>query len=634
MTTAAYIRVSSDKQDVTRQRTNISAAAGRLGQPIGQWFEDSEGKNPRHKAEQRKEFQRLLKAVKARAVDTIFVDSQDRFGTKDAFEWGEFISILRKHGCQLIDSTGRKLSADDDGAVLTGVVGALTSKREQKEKAHRSIGGKVTNAKKGEYQGGYAPYGLDVVCFGPDGKEKWRTVYIAHFDRWKVYPNGKRERFTGKNVTPAKDSTDTLRLRPSIEKERLKFVKQVFKWFTAEDITPQQIANRLNDLQVKPVFGEAWYKHTIRAMLANPVYLGRPTWNKRGASEFIEYVGGQLREVNGAKRGRHRDASDFVQPEKPEFPPVIDDKTWEAAQAKLKPKGKKHKRPPHNAELWLRGFLHCGHCGKPMHGSAGNSTPYLKPSYLCGTYNKYGAKNSQGCRCHRVQHSYLEPLVLRYVEETAPKLAKLLKATEGGDLEEIRPILAAVNGSAGAFSQVACDVLAFIGENADDAEVAKLLKQGRDFAEVYGVVFERLRPKLEGQIAGKEAELDKLLDQYATLPEKLRQRAIDRMEPVQAELDDLKGRLIDWRGPYQRLRAELDARREGLAKARATIGKAGAERQKADALRGVVDKIVCHFRYEQKKGSNYAKSYLDRVEFVAVSGESLSFSAEASPAPS
>jgi hypothetical protein len=105
------------------------------------------------------------------------------------------------------------------------------------------------------------------------------------------------------------------------------------------------------------------------------------------------------------------------------------------------------------------------------------------------------------------------------------------------------------------------------------------------------------------------------------------------MEPVQVELEAMRERLIDWRGPYQRLRAELDARREGLAKAKATIGKAGAERQKADALRGVVDKIVCHFRYVQKKGTKHVNSHLDRVEIVSVAGESLSFSAEVSPGP-
>src|SRR5690606_8344712 len=130
------------------------------------WFEDSDGKNPRHRADKRQNFQALLKSVQAGRFERIIVDSQDRFGTKDAYEWGKFMSLLRDHGCELIDSQGRLLSGDDEGAVLTGVVGALTSKREQREKAHRNISGKINYARKGEYQGGYAPYGTDIVCFG------------------------------------------------------------------------------------------------------------------------------------------------------------------------------------------------------------------------------------------------------------------------------------------------------------------------------------------------------------------------------------------------------------------------------------------------------------------------------------
>ena len=42
-TFAAYIRVSSDKQDTERQEQAILAT----GHPIAQWFHDDEGKNPR-----------------------------------------------------------------------------------------------------------------------------------------------------------------------------------------------------------------------------------------------------------------------------------------------------------------------------------------------------------------------------------------------------------------------------------------------------------------------------------------------------------------------------------------------------------------------------------------------------------
>lgn len=637
MATAAYVRVSSDQQDTTRQKRSIAAAAERLGLTVDLWFEDSAGKNPRHRAEKRREFQRLLAAVRARTVQTIIVDKQDRFGTKDAFEWGSFVGELREHRCRLLDSTGKELSAPDMGSVVTGMVGALTSQDEQRQKAHRTITSKVNYAARGEYQGGYAPFGTDVVCFGPDGREKWRTVYIAHHDRWKTYPDGKRERFKGKNVTPAKDTTDTLRLRPSIETDRIKIVSQIFRWYATEAVSPKQIADRLNDLKVSALFSEAWYKQTVKALLTNPVYIGLPAWNKRAGASFAEYVGGQVREIVEAKRGRRREPADYVQPDRPEFAPIIDKQTWETVQRKLGESSTKHSHPrraPHAADLWLRPFMVCGHCMKPMHANQGASKgSRLWPSYFCGTYNKYGPKNPTGCHCHRVRHDVVEKIVLDYLRKTAPKIAKLLKASQGSDLEAIRPLLETVTGTQRTHSGVACDILSFIDTHGSDREVSKLLKGGKGFNEVYGILFERVRPKLEKQIAAKQAELDYQIRQYRTLSPALQKRANQLMEPLQGEIADLEAELVDWREPYQNLRAELTARKDSLQRAVTTIGRDGEGRAKAATLRGVVDRIVCRFRHTATKASeNNGKSILTGVEIYPISAESACFRADGSPA--
>lgn len=623
MRLAAYVRVSSDKQDVTRQRENITAWTTRNGAaPI--WYEDSDGKNPRHRSDKRQSFQDLLKAVKAGRFERIIVDSQDRFGTKDAFEWGKLISILRDNDCELIDSQGRLLSGDDDGSVLSGVVGALTSKREQREKAHRNISGKVTYARKGEYQGGYAPYGTDVVCFGPDGKEKWRTVYVGHLDRLKVYPDGKSERFTGKNVTPVKDTTDTLRLRPTKEKDRLKIVRQVFKWYETEDISPRGIADRLNELQVVPIFGEAWYKHTIRAMLSNPIYIGLPTWNKRSNAAFVEYVNGRLQEINGKARTKRRESADFVQPEAPEFAPIVPVETFNKCQKKLQAASttaNRGHRSPKLAELWLRPFLYCGHCGEVMHAAGGGGTSRLKPNYFCSTYNKYGPKNPKGCHCHRVRHEVLEDLVLRYLKETTPKVAQLIQASDTGDVEGVRSIL--VNGRflEKEYADVACDVIAYVEKFATAKERKRI---GEGFDVVFGLAFERIRPKLEKAIAEKEAELDTMLDDYRTLPDRLKARAVAKMEPLEAEISELRQRLIDLRKPFQGIREELETRKTALETAEREIEREAAGRRKGEALRGVVDRIVCYFQHGERKVNN-GRSRLDRVEIIPISGDSVSF---------
>ena len=88
------------------------------------------------------------------------VQSLDRFGVRDAWELGKFFTILKDHNCRLLDASGKQLNADDDGTVITSTVGALTSSREQKEKAGRVLTGKVTLARKGNFLGRLLPLRL------------------------------------------------------------------------------------------------------------------------------------------------------------------------------------------------------------------------------------------------------------------------------------------------------------------------------------------------------------------------------------------------------------------------------------------------------------------------------------------
>ncbi|MEX2113792.1 MAG: recombinase family protein, partial [Pirellulales bacterium] len=521
-----------------------------------------------------------------------------------------------------------------------GTIGALTSAREQREKARRSIGGKIERAKRGEYQGGYPPFGFDVVCFNDD-KEKWRTVYYGHFDRAKVYPDGTREQFEGKDNAPRKDANDVLLYRPTIERDRIKVAKQVFAWYASESISPRQLATRLNELKVDPVFGELWDKVKILSMLRNPVYIGQPAWNKRAGSRFVEYVNGQIRDVakvNGkAKLGRWRDRDNYVGSGE-QFKPIIDAETWNKVQRKIADASDEQravkKRPAQTADLWLKPFLVCGQCGKPMRATRGGSTERLWPSYFCGTYGTYGPTNPTGCHCHRVQHAVIEKIVFDYLAQTAPKLAKLIAATKAGDLDAARPLLEAVTDASSAYYGVEVDMTAFVDEQLSDRDLKRLLKQGNSFPTIYGLLYERMRPGMERQIAAKERELDKQLDSFADLSGRLRDRAKAKMEDLQGTIDRLQAQLDDLRVPWTDLAKEMTARRRALKQAEQTLSNGATGRQKTEVLSGIVDRIVCHFRHTKtKQQANNGKSYLDRVEIEPVSGASVCFTDGKAPAP-
>ena len=624
---AAYLRVSSDKQDVTRQKESITRWA-KLNGPISLWFEDSVGRNPRDQAAKRAGFQRLLKAVESGLLKTIVVDSQDRFGVKDAHEWGKFATQLREHDCELIDSSGKVLTADDDVSILTSTLGALTSTREQKEKAHRNVSAKIGLAKKGEYQGGNPPYGFDVVCFDADGKEKWRTLYVGHYKRFKVYPDGTRESFDGKGNSPRKDPNDVMFLRPSIDKSRVKNVQRIFEWYSTESISPGQIASRLNKLGVGSVFADTWHKVHIRAILCNPVCIGFPTWNKRGGSRFAEFVGGQIVSVsrkNGkAKVGRCRAPADFVQADNPQFAPLIDSATWERTQQKIKIASEQQmsipRRPAQTEELWLKSFLICGRCGKPMRASRGGSGNRTGPSYFCSTYGTYGKDNSTGCHCHRVRHDVIEAIVVKYVADTSPKIKHLLLATGDDDSDALTALTQEWVDSQQADVSLSIVLQDFFEDHLKPGQLLAYLKQGKKIPEIYGAIYDRMRPAVERQVATKEKELDKLLDGYVDLTGGLRDRARVKMEALQTEIEQLRLKLTDLRRPLEDSRKELEAREAALQRAKKALSTDIIGRKKAESLASVVDRVVLHFEHG-KTVINNGKSNLTKVEIVPVSGD-------------
>jgi DNA invertase Pin-like site-specific DNA recombinase len=589
MSTCAYLRCSSDAQDTLRQREAID----RSGIKIDHWLEDHESRDKAHK---RHDFQRLLKAVQAGQVDTIVVASLDRFGVKDAYEMGKFFSVLRDHNCRLLDASGKQLNADDDATILTSTIGAMTSSREQKEKAARVLTGKVTLARKGNFLGGYCPYGMDVVAFDQQGNEAWRCVIEGHDKRVKVFPDGRQERFDGKGNVPPKALHETLKYRPSIIAERVKYVRLIFDWFTTEAISPGQIATRLNDLGVSPVYGPLWHQGVVKYLLSNAVYVGRPTYNKASQSRFMEFVDGQVKTASRSTASRKRVDSDQIRPDKPEFPAIVEPEVFDKAQAKLLATKTQAYRAPKTAHLWLKGFIVCSRCKKIMRAQSGNRRNCLAPGYVCVEYARWGSRSPSGCGHFRVEHEEIESLVLDYMTKTAPQLKALLDASTADNLEAARPLLDAISETnmemTGVWHEMAVFTVKYsLGEANEPMSMEAL----------YEAVYAGAKPRIAKAIAEKETELETLLDGFAGLSPKLKDRANQRGEALQKEIDTLQRNLQDLRIPWERLRTELAARQEALELATATLNQEGHFRQKAEALKTVIGRIVCHFGRKGKR---------------------------------
>jgi len=211
--------------------------------------------------------------------------------------------------------------------------------------------------------------------------------------------------------------------------------------------------------------------------------------------------------------------------------------------------------------------------------------------YLCANYGRWGTQT--GCGHFRVEHDVLESLVLDYLTETAPQLKALLDATTADNLEAAKPLLTAIFDTNMELRSV-WQQIAIFAVKQPPGETHEATEQ-MSIEALYEAVYTKAKPTIEKAIAEKEAELEALLDGFAGLSPKLKDRANKRGEAIQKEIDALQRDQQDLRIPWERLRAELAARQEAMERTTATLNQEGHFRQKAEALKTVIGRIVCHF---------------------------------------
>src|ERR1700733_9937771 len=110
--TSSATNVGEDKDSDKRQRVAISAACGRLGYEIVEWFYDAAISGEMEIGD-RPGFNALLDQVEADGVRVVFVESADRFARKMlTAELGIVLLISRK--VTLLTATGENLTDTDD----------------------------------------------------------------------------------------------------------------------------------------------------------------------------------------------------------------------------------------------------------------------------------------------------------------------------------------------------------------------------------------------------------------------------------------------------------------------------------------------------------------------------------------
>ena len=283
----------------------------------------------------RPEFQKVLKLVESPSIKAVLVVEVSRLGRPDMEEIGKLSKIFRYTNTMVItperifnivDEFERNMFEEElkRGNFYLEYTKKLLSR------------GREISARSGNYIGSFRPYGYDKITIIGEDKRKCPTL--------------------------------------TINEAEADVIRKIYDWYVTENIGTQVIANRLNDLGVKPPRCSVWRTDRIRDILENPVYIGMTRWNQRKGVWVVD--NGEFRKT------RHKTAPDETILVQGKHDPIISEEQFYAAQEK---RGKTH-RTAGNRELRnpFATMLYCS-CGKAMsyrHSTRGNAQ-YREPRLVC-----------------------------------------------------------------------------------------------------------------------------------------------------------------------------------------------------------------------------------------------------------
>jgi DNA invertase Pin-like site-specific DNA recombinase len=398
---AGYIRRSTEKQEASLkdQRREIEAYAAQHGYAIVRWFEDDGISGDDTK--RRTGFQELHQAAcdRRRDFEAILVWDQDRFGRFNSMEAGYWIHPLMEAGIVLVTVNEGPVNWHDFSGRMI-----YSMKQEGKHQFLRDLSrntarGQISIAQAGYLTGQAAPYGYDRMLIDERGEPMQRVRNGEQFAKPRAW-----------HVT----------LVPSDDPERIKTVRWIFEVYAETDIGLRTMADRLNARGLPGPGGDKWWMNTIREILRNEAYVGTFVWAKRRLGKYHRVAAGEIRpRTDGAGVKINPREERIIRPGA--FPALVGEAVFARVQEKLTLRKKRtcSHRKTNGDRYLLSGIVICGHCGKPMYGTAKSRTKagkrYAYPKYICSSYQAIG--RGSGCLYHTVDQAELLAFVMSKLQE-------------------------------------------------------------------------------------------------------------------------------------------------------------------------------------------------------------------------
>ena len=360
---ALYLRVSTTRQaehdvSIPDQRKQGETHCASRGYQLVETFVEA-GASATN--DRRPEFQRMIEAgtSKPAPFDVVVVHSFSRF-FRDHFELEFYVRKLAKNGVKLVSITQEM--GDDPMHVMMRQIMALFDEYQSKENAKHVLRAMNENARQGFWNGARPPIGYRIVAAEQRGSKTKKKL----------------------EIDPLHAETVRLIYRLFLEGDGTSGPKGV-----------KAIATYLNERRMFTRDGGKWGLAQIHAILTRTTYIGEHRFNTRS----------------------HKDRE-----KKPEsevavmaVPPLIERKTFDAVQARLK------SRNPmvvparvSSGPTLLTGICFCAKCGGAMTLRTGKGNGGQYTYYTCSTKARQG---KTGCEGRSIRMDKLDHLVADHLED-------------------------------------------------------------------------------------------------------------------------------------------------------------------------------------------------------------------------
>lgn len=398
-----YIRVSSERQvkgySLEGQKRYLCDWAKRQGMKVVKIYVE-EGKSGKS-IDGRTEFQEMLDDIKVGniRIDYVVVFKLSRFG-RNARDVLNSLEFIMKYGVHLLCESDGLDSSTSMGKMMITILGAV-AELERDNIITQSLLGREEKARKGGWNGGFAPYGYKIDKEG-DGL---------------LIDEGKREA-----------------------------VQLIFNKFLYERVGITGITGYLNshgyirepapNATEEYINFKEWTTYHVKRILDNPTYCGRVSWGRRRTEKVVG-------EDNTYKLVQQ---DDYIMSDNVAHEGYVTEEEFEKIQ-EIRDLERKKMRPNFRSKRThiLSGVAKCPNCGASMFTQTEqwtnrDGTKREKFTYVCGYYLK--AKGTKHCNRNGVSAERLEKELLEYTSKLMknPQFAQDIqnKIGKAVDLDELQ----------------------------------------------------------------------------------------------------------------------------------------------------------------------------------------------------